>query len=556
MSGARPEQPWRVARRPVGAALGLWLALAAGTGCAAINIDSGVPADLLVPVIEAGARDGWSGGWVRLRDMSGLPAPTAAGDARFQALAALRARGVKPLVFFAPGTSLWLHGVRDTEGVRAYPLDLGEAYVQAERLAFDAWPNVAAWEIGNEPDLFWTRDNAATYASYLKAVALGLRAGSRAAAQAARSAPRDPVILNGALAMTPGPYLEQLAANDVFSHLDGFNWHFYGYPEDFTDQYRQFEHAVTTLAAARVRPQARAGPPPEKKTLPVFLTEYGYAGLDGPAAATKAGRVRQWRWFRDVTGQMQALRIAGPLAFYLPPYLEAGRYEFGLTMRRNGLQFTPADFGLAKPEPWMRLIGAPVGENVASPAFAWLAAQPAPRRSRDWPVTVAPPSPVVIDFVPTDELAISKSWHGYQMKSGGGNVLTGGGELRIYNFSDQTLTGRLTTTAPRELETRLITTEAGQLTLAPFALASVPVRLWLTADRLRSFAWEVSFNEQGGRVAPYCAGPSAAAAAPLAAAGLSVPAAANVSAVTPASANASALSSAGNSSQVSCSAGV
>ena len=69
----------------------------------------------------------------------------------------------------------------------------------------------------------------------------------------------------------------------------------------------------------------------------------------------------------------------------------------------------------------------------------------------------------------------------------------------------------------------------------------------------QTVAWAA---DHGGRVAPYCAGPSAAAAAPLAAAGLSVPASASVSAVTPASANASALSSAGNSSQVSCSAGV
>ena len=34
-----------------------------------------------------------------------------------------------------------------------------------ERLAADAWPNVAAWEIGNEPDLFWNYENAATFAA-------------------------------------------------------------------------------------------------------------------------------------------------------------------------------------------------------------------------------------------------------------------------------------------------------------------------------------------------------------------------------------------------------
>ena len=172
--------------------------------------------------------------------MSGLPAPNAAEDPRYQGLAALRQLGVNPVVFFAPGGRLWFRGSRLTGGRPSYPVDLGEAYSYAERLAIDAWPNVAAWEIDNEPDLFWTADNAGTYAAYLKAVALGLRAGAREAAEAATGpGPRDPRaharrppsrrFLPGALAMTPGPYLEQLAANDFLSYIDGFNWHFYGY---------------------------------------------------------------------------------------------------------------------------------------------------------------------------------------------------------------------------------------------------------------------------------------------------------------------------------------
>ncbi len=512
MSAVCAARWWTAARRPAHAARGGVLALSLVLGYAAraaVNTDSGLSADRLAPIVAAGPREWWEGAWVRLRDMSDLPAAFAA-DPRRAGLAALREQGVRSLIYYTPSGALWRHGERVTNGRRSYPLDLGEAYLHAERLAFNTWPDVAAWEIGGEPDLFWNNELAATYVAYFKAVALGLRAGTEAAARADRSAlseararpaaPREPLILNGALAMTPGPYLEQFTANDAFSYIDGFNWHFYGYPEDFTAQYGQFENAVTTLTAARSRATGSADRRGLTKSLPVFLTEYGYAGMDGPAAATVAGRVRQWRFFHNVTTQMQALRIAGPLAFYLPPYLEGGRMEFGLAMKPAGLKFSPADFGLTQKAPWMGRIGAPVGHEVASPALAWLAAQPAPSRTHDWRVTVAPPSPVVIDFVPTDELDVMKSWHGYLMKPGAGTEREGGGELRIYNFSEQTLTGRLTAVAPAELETRFIAPEGGRLTLAPFGLTGLPVRLRLTADELRAFAWEIKFTEEKGRV--------------------------------------------------------
>ena len=69
-------------------------------------------------------------------------------------------------------------------------------------------------------------------------------------------------------------------------------------------------------------------------------------------------------------------------------------------MRPGGARFTPADFGAAQAAPWMAGIGTPVGGGEATPALAWLAAQPAPNRTRDWPVKVPAPSPVVMDFLP------------------------------------------------------------------------------------------------------------------------------------------------------------
>ncbi len=509
MAEAVKRRRMKTSMRTMTVSLVLGLALTAGSVRAGVSVDSGLTADLFAPIAAATGRDWWDGGWVRLRGMSGLPAPTAATDPRFQGLAALRQMGIKPLVFFAPDGKFWFRGTRFIAGRPTYPVDLGEAYAYAERLAIDAWPNVAAWEIGDEPDLFWTADNAETYAAYLKAVALGLRAGSREAAEAAAvpgprdphthaPAPAGPLILPGGLGMTPGPYLEQLAANDFLSYIDGFNWHFYGYAGDFTAQYHQFETAIGELAAAPAG--ATVWERRETKELPVFLTEYGYSQLSGATAPTVEGRVRQWRWFQSVTEQMQALRVAGPVAFYLPPYLEGNFNEFGLTVRPGGPRFTPADFGATRTASWMAGIGAPVEGNEASPALAWLAAQPAPSRTHDWTVKVPAPSPVVIDFLPGEDLQTMKSWHGYLLKPGAGALRTGNGELRLYNFSTETLTGHLTVSAPPGLMTAAGL--SGELTLAPMELRRVPVGFRLTADSLRAFPWTVGFVVDGNRVPP------------------------------------------------------
>jgi hypothetical protein len=163
-------------------------------------------------------------------------------------------------------------------------------------------------------------------------------------------AARAPLVLMAPLALPPGPYWEALVRNGVLSYTDGFNYHYYGYAEDFSGVYRQFEDAVSENGRPKtdsgVQPKAGGSQPSDfsqpasgvvgTRRLPVFLTEYGYGLLSEPAARTVAGRVRQWRWFHDVYRQIRELRIAGPMAFYVPPYFENGTQEFGLSMRSGG----------------------------------------------------------------------------------------------------------------------------------------------------------------------------------------------------------------------------
>src|SRR5690606_33589444 len=188
--------------------------------------------------------------------------------------------------------------------------------------------------------------------------------------------------------------------------------------------------------------KSRCGDPAlQQKQLPVLLTEYGYGSLDGVARDTVEGRVRQWRWFKSVGEQIRDLRIAGPMAFYLPPYYERELNEFGLAVRpvdvwqgfrtppnqtakadsvlqpqfsAGAMTFTPEDFGVTKAEPWMRHIGRKFGDNEATPALAWLWEAGKKRYApRDWKITAPPASPVVIDFVAGDDLRQVKRYGGY-----------------------------------------------------------------------------------------------------------------------------------------------
>ena len=276
-----------------------------------------------------------------------------------------------------------------------------------------------------------------------------------------------PLVVMAPLALPPGPYFEQLVANGLFSYTDAFNYHYYGQAEDFSGVYRQFHDAVMELGDPPSRSLRRTSDSDEaetyglllkayspiKRTLPVLLTEYGYGSLGDPDRDTVEGRVRQWAWFKSVGEQIHKLRIAGPMAFYLPPYFENKSLEFGLSVRgtdaalsdkqkalgsdpssleatqgaaeklpatrssftAGNLSYQPTDFGLKKPEPWMEQIGRRFGENEATPALAWLYdyGRRHPYKPKDWTVHAPPASPVVIDFIAGVGLIQVKRYGGY-----------------------------------------------------------------------------------------------------------------------------------------------
>jgi hypothetical protein len=475
--------------------IGLCCAGVGGRAAAFSGFDVGADArDALAIISSEPALASQQGTWLRIR---GITAMTDNADLsrEQEALRELHRRGFLNCALIEWDGRSWAGGVRKGGGRRG-PVDLREVWARARTLGRLYSELVDMWEIGNEPDISFLEDNPENYAAYLKACRAGLLAG---AVEAGGAKPR---VLMAPLALPPGPYLARLWENGAGSATDGFNFHFYGYAEDFTGVYEQFRDAIEKAPTS-----ADSGGPARKKSFPVFLTEYGYGLMDAAGGASAEGRLRQWRWFHAVGAQLKGLRPAGAMAFVLTPYLEQGQSEFGLLMAAHDgppqERFAPADFGATAEEPWMRLVGRPIGAAEISPALAWLLREEKTERAlsaRDWRgAGDVSAGPVVLDFVPREGLAPRKSFLGYFAQRPAGVAGEGGGqgELVAYNFSTGKITGEI------HLGAGLVLDDAGAgdglaLSLAPGERRVIAVRTVLNATVLEGLRSETTFTSSEG----------------------------------------------------------
>lgn len=428
---------------------------------AAMDLDTGTDAVGAVRLIDADQT--MCDGWFRIRGIVQPPSvesiPNLAPFAGAQkvsvadtktALRDLRHRKLKACVMIRLPTGDWR--------TNYLPDDQREAFERGRWLGATYGDLIGSWEIDNEPDLGFVPENAERYVAYLKASYLGLRAGMAEARNNAaepenvpnpspQHSQQAPLVLMAPLGLPPGPWLERFVANDGFAYTDGYNYHYYGYAEDFTGVYRQHEAAFRELGAGSFEWGANSSKL-IAKSYPIFLTEIGYGMLGKEARNTKDGRLRQWRWFKSVGEQATALRIEAPMAFYLPPYLEYDTSEYGLTVPAvqrtenggqrvavgaetfwsGGIQYEPSDFDALRAEPWMKLIGKQIGGNEVTPALAqWLAVRAKGKKqegrtldsrhqsseSRSWTVSTPRTSPIVIDFLPGEGLSTIKRYNGH-----------------------------------------------------------------------------------------------------------------------------------------------
>ncbi len=411
----------------------------------------------------------------------------------------------------------WSTGTRPFGERAALPLDLREAYSRARLLGECYGDLIDAWEIENEPDWFSVPENPEHYVAYLKACYLGLKQGiaqalvhhdawdgkleDRSPALARRS---KAMILMAPLCLPPGPYFDRLLANELLSYTDGFNFHYYGYAEDFTDVYRQYQDAVGSFGRrieGQVSIPATPRAPPATRRLPVFVSEYGYGSLSALGGASVEGRVRQWRWFRSAQMQMSRLGVAAPIAFLLPSYFEDGTKEFGLVMHGPQLAFTPADFGAAAEDEWMQSIGAYVDHGRISPALAWLASHAAnPTEPQTWPVRVPSRTSVVIDLVAGEGMTATKYWRGYFLGQNERATFVGNAKIRVYNLGLEPQTGRLSLGPEATLSNRQLSGQT--LTLQPGEMRELDVRLGI-ANHREDFRVEFAVADGQGTVSRF-----------------------------------------------------
>jgi hypothetical protein len=301
---------------------------------------------------------------------------------RRAALSRLRMSGHEIVAMLRWSTSSWQHGTRPIRS--QLPIDLTEAFERCRDLARTYGDLVTVWEIENEPDISFVPENAETFAAFHKACALGIIAGraenmelsekfrSHTKASAKMMADEsanektdtpnvaeDPIsdfqlsgfnisgtraasaIMHSPLALPPGPYWNQLVENDILPYTEAFNYHYYGFPEDFRGVRDWWINALNKASLKNTDPwetdsnfrisasqyfNILHGRP----ALPLFLTEYGYGPLDRFDRFTIEGRERQKRFFETALPSITDGSISGAMAFVFMPYYEHGRNEFGL----------------------------------------------------------------------------------------------------------------------------------------------------------------------------------------------------------------------------------
>jgi len=113
----------------------------------------------------------------------------------------------------------WSHGGKKNT---RNPADLRDAYAFAKRLAEHYKGRVQAWEVWNEPDIFFWPDLSDTFAGLQKAAYLGFKAGD----------PSLPVLI-GSFCRGRCAFDENLFDAGIRDYFDIFNWHIYAPPEAY-----------------------------------------------------------------------------------------------------------------------------------------------------------------------------------------------------------------------------------------------------------------------------------------------------------------------------------
>jgi hypothetical protein len=340
------------------------------------------------------------------------------------------------------------------------PEDLLAVYNGGKILAHDFAGLVDAWELVGEPDVGYCTDLPDRTVAYQKALYLGIKAGAREAGAPA------PLVVMGALALPPGPWLERATKNGLLDYTDAYNFHFYGYADELTDvikAHRAFlaQHQRDCQLGQSIKAQRRNAAKSDtiqqgilatrdrkdhiddseilslssmssfvanpSEALPMWITECGLNAVK-PDDFLNAERRKLQADFTVATAQ-QAL--ASPdVAVFMPFILVHNGDPYALTLasdRPLPAWTAYAQFTRTHPWPAIRPIRQAQGIRLRPSAVA----QGKP------PVD---PNPLVLQWMPDNSTTLPHKVAGTYRFIGNEPIK---GEIRLYNFSDKPASGRL-----------------------------------------------------------------------------------------------------------------
>jgi hypothetical protein len=325
------------------------------------------------------------------------------------------------------------------------PEDLLAVFSAARAMQQTHGRYVDTWEMVNEPDVGYCRDLPDRLAAFQKAVYLGIKSesegaqrmedgewrnteGALAKAGKRKSGDERPLVLMGALALPPGPWLERAAHNGLLDYTDAYDFHFYGFAEDLAGVIRAHEAFAAKWVNLSDREIVGPNYVPEKSfvskfhlsSFPVWITECGINAVVPDDFLNHARRQLQADFTLSTARQAQA---SESVAVFMPFILVEPGDPYALTL-------------------------APDRPLPAWTAYADLTRKH-PFASRVLAMPPRSPNPVVVQWLPDNRTAIPhkvsgsyRFWQEQPMH----------GALRIYNFSNKPVHGKMEAGALRDVE--------------------------------------------------------------------------------------------------------
>lgn len=432
----------------------------------------------------------------------------------------------------------------------ALPEDLLAVYSAAKAMQRLHGRYVDVWEMVNEPDVGYCQDLPDRLAAFQKAVYLGIKSESEGKGEGERrkengerrmenekqaeaigrsgkagiekrqaGAGHTPLVLMGALALPPGPWLERAARNGLLDYTDAYDFHFYGFKEDLAGVIRAHEMFASKWVDLRDReivgPDLVSGPANSGRSA---REARPYDGNIGPDLASE--------WLPVSRYHLSSLPIwiteCGINAVVPGNFLNPARRKLQADFTLATARQAQASENVAVFMPFI-LVGKCIPQALTlspdQPLPAWKAyarfARQHPFPSRVLAMPPRDPNPVVMQWLPDNRTAIPhkvsgsyRFWQDQPMR----------GVLRIYNFGGTSIRGTLEADAPQDVglsspdlhllrpttaeHPELPAFRSSMLTIPALGRLELPLTFTPAATGYSRDFWEASFLDERGRRSP------------------------------------------------------